>query len=165
MAYEITRQIRASTSCLAGLENSEGFRVLASGRKSAVLAAIQDADITPKEGEIITHMLDETPWPPLMLTELRTALASRIDARVTSRTQAHQFQDFTNIVHYYPAEVWRSEDSLIERLATVLDLPCGLGLQISSETTVQVITAAYLCVSEGCMKRQQTNVRTTNSLH
>ena len=88
-----------------------------------------------------------------MLTELRTALASRIDARVTSRTQEHQFQDFTNIVHYYPAEVWGSEEGLVDRLATVLDLPCGLGLQISSETNVQVVAGAYLCVSEGCVTK------------
>ena len=72
MAYEITRQLRTSISRLQGLEESDGFFVDACGRKNAALAAIQAAEITAKEAEIIRGLLGETPWPPMMLEELRT---------------------------------------------------------------------------------------------
>ena len=153
MAYEITRQIRASTGFLADKKTTDNLFVAACGRKAEVLAAIRDANLTAKEGEIMSQMLAEPPWPQAILTELQTALASRINATVTAKCTSYQFQDSTNIAHYYPIAVWRSEDSLIERLAQVLDIPCGLGLQKSSGSSVQCITAVYLCVAEGCVTK------------
>ena len=153
MAYEITRQIRATTSYLADKTKDMILLIVAGSRKTEVLAAIRDANLTAKEGEIISPMLAEPPWPQGMLAELQTALASRIRATVTAKCTSYQFQDFTNNVHYYPLEVWRSEDSLTERLAQVLDIPCGLGLKRSSEQSVQCITAVYLCVAEGCVTK------------
>ena len=134
------------------------------GRVSAMQAAVLkglllQTSLSLEQTTDVVDAIGSVPWQcnqhrDEVLGALTAGPAVAIASRCTTSTTARRpLQDFGTVVNFYTEAQWGIllDDAAVpsHKLRVVIEHAHFLGLRCASETTIQKLTALFLCVSEG----------------
>ena len=155
MASAMATHLQAVASFMQQVRHTPAFADVVRAQEAHFTAQLSKCSFTIDEGNLIVAALREAPWPPAILQELLSLVASKTSS-APGACSRNTMQDYRAMSKYLPSKIWSqllgNHEDLRSKCELILQTGLSLGLRTPSEATYQAFSALVILCHEGSQK-------------